>query len=346
MRSVLAIAMTLSTVAMSPARASPIGPWTEAVVSVRDLDASALLFVAVGRWRVTARGALDRSELDYWRLPGSVSANFLRVCAPQATIGCIRFVRFDGVARKAIRLAMRPWDTGGIFSVMARSTDAQGVFDKALALGWSAESEPIKLEFGGSDLRTVVLTGPDGVNLALYQRVSPPFTAHPVGPISLAFNSMRMVCDQRASVKFYRDTLGFTARFDADYVDPAKQVSNFSLPMNLTTSIIRRAAAMNPDTGEVGRVELMQFVGLEGQDRSTLASPPNLGILSVRYPVADFARYAAGLRAKGVTFAYEGTAVAVKDLATGRERTDLVAVRDPDGNLTEFYAAPPKARGS
>ena len=175
--------------------------------------------------------------------------------------------------------------------------------------------------------------------------MSPPFTAHPVGPISLAFNSMRMVRDQRASVAFYRDALGFSARFDADYVDPVKQVSNFSLPMNLTTSIVRRAAAMNPGTGEVGRVELMQFVGLEGQDRSALASPPNLGVLSVRYPVADLASYAAGLRAKGVTFAYQGTAVAVKGLAAGRDRTDLIAVRDPDGNLTEFYAAPPGAGG-
>lgn len=337
----LAVAAPAATAPTAPA--PPIGPWTEAVVSVRDLDASARLFLKVGGWRTTGRGAIDRSELDYWRLPAVAHGAYLRICAPAATIGCLRFVRFDGVARRHVRLATRPWDTGGIFSVMARSTDAQGVFDQAIALGWSAESEPIKLEFGGSDLRTVVLTGPDGVNLALYQRVSPPFTAHPVGPISLAFNSMRMVRDQRAAVAFYRDKLGFSARFDADYLDPSPTVSNFSLPMNLTTTIVRRAAAMNPDTGEVGRVELMQFVGLTGQDRSALASPPHLGVLSLRYPVRGLAGYAAGLRAKGVAIAYRGTGVAVPELAARGERTDLIAVRDPDGNLTEFYAAPPGA---
>ncbi len=330
-----ASAATAATAA-PPAGPNPVAPWTEAIVSVRDLDAASRLFLEVGGWTITGRGVVGRDELTYWRLPARASARFLRVCAPAASIGCIRFVRFDGVPQRPIRIGVRPWDTGGIFSIMARTNDAQSVFDRAIALGWWAESEPIKLEFGGSDLRTVVLTGPHGINLALYQRVSPPFTAHPVGPISLAFNSMRMVRDQRKSVAFYRDKLGFVAQFDADYRDPAPQVSNFSLPINLTTSIVRRAAAMNPESGEVGRVELMQFVGLEGQDKSALASPPNLGIVSLRYPVADLAAYAATLRQRGVTPAYAAAKVNVSGIGA----IDLIAVRDPDGNITEFYQAP------
>lgn len=331
-----ALPVVVALLAATPSAAA-IGPWSEAVVSVRDPADAARLFVAAGQWRVTGSGTLDRSELDYWRLPAAATGSFLRICAPQATTGCIRFVRFDGVAQRPIRLAARPWDTGGIFSVMVRSSDAQALFDKAIALGWWAESEPIAFTFKGSDLRNVVLTGPGGVNLAVYQRVSPPFTDFPVGLISQGFNSMRMVRDQRASIAFYRDALGFTAAFDADYVDPQPQSSNFSLPRNLTTTIVRRAAALSPGTGETGRVEIMQFVGLDGKDASAVASPPNLGILSVRYPVTDVKAFARDLAAKGVTPAYAASAIRVGGLG----RVDAVAVRDPDGNLTEFYAPAP-----
>lgn len=337
MRSLVALAFALLSASgpSSAAATVSIGPWTEAVVAVRDPAVAARLFLEVGQWTVTATGPMARPELDYWRLPATASGTFLRICAPQSTTGCIRFVRFDGVPQRPIRLAARPWDAGGIFSIMIRSSDAQGVFDRAIERGWWAESEPIAFVFKGSDLRNVVLTGPDGINIALYQRVSPPFTDYPVGLMSKGFNSMRMVHDQRASVAFYRDKLGFTPAFDADYVDPQPQSSNFSLPRNLTTSVVRRAAALSPGTGEIGRVEVMEFVGLDGKALGGGASPPNLGIISVRYPVANLAAYAATVRAKGVATVYAGRAIPVDGLG----RIDAFAVRDPDGSLTEFYTA-------
>lgn len=335
MKAGIALALALAPMAAA-AQAPATGAWSEAVVSVRDPDAASRLFREVGGWRVTGRGRVAKAELAYWKLSPEATGRFLRVCAPQADTGCIRFVRVDGAGRqRPVRLAARPWDTGGIFSIMIRSNDAKTLFDKALALGWWAESEPIAFQFGGSDLRNVVLTGPHGINIAVYQRVSPPFTAHPVGLISQAFNTMRMVKDQRASVAFYRDVLGFVTAFDQDYRDPAPQTSNFSLPRNLTPSIVRRAAAMSPGSGEIGRIELMQFVGLDGKDEAAYASPPNLGILSVRYPVADLAAFRAQLAGKGVTPAYEATGVTVAGLGS----IEMLAVRDPDGNLTEFYQA-------
>lgn len=198
--------------AVLPAPAAAQGalaqPWSEAVVSVRDLDRSARLFTEIGGWRTVASGAMQPSELRYWGLARPAAATFRKICPPDTvTTGCIRFVRFTGVRQRPIRLASRPWDTGGIFSLMARSTDVRRVFDRAIALGWWAETEPYAFQFGGSDLVNVVLTGPDGINLALYQRNSPPFTEYPVGLIGRAFNSMRMVKDQRASVAWYRRTL-------------------------------------------------------------------------------------------------------------------------------------------
>lgn len=322
-----------------PARAQGVRPWTEAVVSVRDLDATARLFREIGAWRETHRGRLDPAEIAYWRLPSTAKGAFLRLCAPKAAAGCLRLVRFDGVAQRPIRLAARPWDTGGIFSLMARTDDVQAAFDRAIALGWWAESEPIAFSFGGSNLRNVVLTGPHGINLALYERARPAFTAFPVGRISQFFNSMRMVRDQKTALAFYREKLGFGLLFDADYLDPQPQPSNFSVPHNLTTQIPRRAGAAQPMPGETGRVELMQFVGFTGKDVSAHAIAPNLGILSVRYPVDDLAAYRATLAQRGVSVVQEARDIHVPGLG----RVQLFAIRDPDGNLTEFYQVPRSA---
>ncbi len=313
-----------------------VEPWSEAVVSVTDLQESASWLVEDGGWQTVSFGALNPAEIAYWKLPSTASGAYRKICAPKAAIGCIRFVRFDGVNQRPIRRAARPWDTGGIFSLMVRSEDTAALFDAAIARGWWAESDPYEFSFGGSDLVNVVVRGPHGVNYAVYQRKSPPFIGFPVGRLSQAFNSMRMVKDQTASLAFYRDTLGLKVLFDAPFTDPEPRANNFSVPANLATSLVRRAAVAQPKLpGETGRIELMQFEGFDGRDFSKFASPPNLGIISVRYPVKDFGAYRNDLEQLGVSVAYETESL---EIETGK-KVPAFAVRDPDGNLTEFYDA-------
>jgi len=333
----IAAAIAVSVAAAVAAAQPSVQPWTEAVVSVRDLDRASELFLRDGGWRVTGKGAVDRSELAYWRLPDRASGQFMRICAPQANTGCIRFIRFSGVAQHPVRLAARPWDTGGIFSLMLRTTNLQIVFDRALAKGWWAETPIYAFEFGGSKLKNVVLTGPDGFNVALYERSFPVFTEYPLGLMGPAFNSMRMVNDQRISVAFYRDKLGFSQAFDSDYVDPAPGPNNFSIPQNYATKIIRRASAMHPVASGSGRIELMQFVGFTGRDLSADAVAPNLGILSVRFPVSNMKSYRQTLAARAVPLVQSGSSVKIAGLGNA----DIVAIRDPDGNLSEFFGVRP-----
>jgi catechol 2,3-dioxygenase-like lactoylglutathione lyase family enzyme len=312
-----------------------VEPWSEAVVSVADLDASAAWLVRDGGWREVMRGSLSPEEIAYWRLPATVSGAFLKICAPEAATGCIRYLRFDGAeAQRPIRLAARPWDTGGIFSIMLRTENVQTMFDAAIGRGWWAESPPYAFSFGGSDLVNVVITGPHGVNYALYERAAPPFDGFPTGRLSQAFNTMRMVRDQPAALAFFRDRLGFGVLFDAPFTDPEPRANNFSVPGNLATTLVRRAAvAQAVQPGETGRVEVMQFEGFEGRDLGAHASPPNWGILSVRYPVRALTEYRAWLVENGVEPALSGRGVPVSGLGS----VDLIAVRDPDGSLTEFY---------
>lgn len=318
----------------TPTQAQKISPWTEAVLSVRDLAEASRLFIEYGEWRIIDEAAIDNSELHYWKLPPKSSGRYRLICAPKANTGCIRFVHINNAGKQMpIRPAARPWDTGGIFSLMIRSDDLQSLYEKALEIGWWAESEPYDFNFGKSVLRNIVLHGPHGMNIAVYERVKPEFVGFPVGKMSQAFNSMRMVRDQKLSIKYYREKLGFGLLFDSDYLDPKPAMTNFSVPINYATSIPRRAAVVHPKPGETGRIELMQFVGFEGRDFSDDASLPNLGIISVRYPVENLAAYKQLLIDREVAIAYEGSSVKLPGIGT----TSLLAVRDPDGNITEFY---------
>lgn len=312
-----------------------VAPWTETVVSVSEFEPATRLFRYAGGWRLVSSGPMDATEIAYWRMADTVTGSFERWCAPEAETGCIRFVRLSGVEQKPIRPAARPWDTGGIYSIMVRSDNVPGLYEDALELGWWAESPPIRFQFGASDLRNVVLTGPHGIHVAAYERITPDFTAFPVGRISQGFNSMRMVRDRPIARDFYRDILGFGVLFDSDQEPAEPAFSNLSIPLNFTPEIKRAAAALQPSLpGETGRVEVMQITGFTGHDHAVNASLPNLGIISVRYPVGDLDGYRADLAAKGVAFAYEAQDVAIDGIGT----VDLFAVRDPDGNLTEFYS--------
>lgn len=333
------IAVTLpSPTAAGVAADHGVQPWTEAVISVTDPAPFTHLLKSAGGWREVAAGTLSLAEIAYWRLPVSASARFTLWCAPGVTTGCLRFVTFKGVAQRPIRLAARAWDPGGIYSIMVRSDDIDGLFDAAIKAGWWAESPPIRFDFLGSKLANVVLTGPHGINIAVYQRFSPPFTAFPLGRVSQAFNSMRMVADRAAARDFYSQKLGFGIVFDGDgtnAIGTQPEPSNFGIPLNYTLKALRAAAALNPVPGETGRVEMMQITEFTGIPQGAHARAPNLGILSVRYRVKDLAGYRAALAQAGVTPVQQGSAVPVKGLGT----VDLLAVADPDGNLTEFADA-------
>lgn len=312
-----------------------VAPWSEAVVGVTAFKPFTALLAGEGNWTRAGSGKVDRAELKAWNLPDKASATFERWCAPQASSGCIRFVRFAGVAQRPVRLGARAWDPGGIYSLMVRSDNVPALFDAAIKAGWWAESEPVRFTFGASDLRNVVLTGPHGINVAVYQRVSPPFTAYPVGRISHAFNSMRMVSNKARARDFYLNNLGFELVFDSDKEPPEPARSNFGIPLNYTPRIPRAAAALQPVPGETGRVEVMEMQGFTGTDHSAHAGPPNLGILLLRFPVRDLATYRQAVEAKGTAIAYAAQNLKIAGLGT----VDLFAVRDPDGNLTEFYHA-------
>lgn len=262
--------------------------WQEAVLSVRAFAPIRDFMVAVAGYEVIDCGAVDPALLAAWGVPEAAGASYELLRSPGKAVGWVRLVRFDGVEQEIMRPGAQAWDQGGLFSLMVRAADASDVMDAAHARGWSVFNRPQVFDFGPLVIKNVVVRLPDGINLAVYSRVAPPVEGwDDLAGFSYPFNAMGMVHDIGEERRFLEEGLGFSPFWEGDYLDPEPVDTNFALPDNLADDIPRRTAILQQRPGEDGRLELMQFVGLDGQDFSARAKAPNLGILSVRLPVAD-----------------------------------------------------------
>jgi catechol 2,3-dioxygenase-like lactoylglutathione lyase family enzyme len=308
--------------------------WQEAVVHVGDPDPWVAFLTQDAGWRVMSRGRIDASVIAAWNLPSTVTGTEILLGNPGDNKGWVRLVTLRGIASQPIRPAAQAWDPGGWFSLMTRSRDAIAIYNKAIARGWTAYNSPQEFSFGGVALRNVVIRGPDGVNVAIYERLSPKLEGwETITGISRMFNVMTMVKDFEAERKFFQDGLGFGAWFVGDYEDQIPVATNFGLPVNLSTSIPRRSGILWESQGEDGRVEVMRFVGLDGVDQSPRASFANRGIVSIRIPVADLAAWSARARANGITVNASAALVRLPPYGMVRHAW----VQSPNGGIVEAF---------
>ena len=313
------------------------GGWQEAVISVSDLDHWDRSLQVLAGWRSTYEGAVDPRQLRQWNLPRTVTAVERLYSNPGTDAQLVRLIEFDAPRQVQIRSAAQPWDTGGWFSLMVRTPDALESFRRAQALHWSAYSDPIRLQFQDSDLRIVVLRGPDGVNFGVYERISPALEGFDrMRLLSRPFNAMQTVIDAPATAQFFRDALGLQTLYENNTASPEPTVSNFGIPVNYTVQIPRRAFILEASPGPAGRVEVIEFVGFEGRNLSRRGVPPNLGILSLRFPVSDLTNRLRAIRKAGVTPSF---ARAVVTMAPYGE-VESAAIHTPDGAMIELFQPP------
>ncbi|MCH8490003.1 MAG: hypothetical protein LAT81_08755 [Oceanicaulis sp.] len=325
-----------STATQTPFIAETGRGWQEAVVSVRDLAPIRDFMIEVAGYEVRASGALAPAWLEAWGLEGA-SGEYALMASPGKDVGWVRLVRFDGVEQALIRPGAQVWDQGGLFSLMVRAEEADLVMDAAHARGWSVFNLPQVFDFGGLIIKNVVVRLPDGVNLAVYSRVQPPIEGwNDLEGFSYPFNTMAMVHDLAAERAFFVDGLGYGPFWEGDYIDPAPVSTNHGLPNNFSHVIPRRTAILQQRPGEDGRIELMHFDGLEGDDFSARARPPNLGILAVRLPVDDLDGALERLAGLGVAPAAGPAGLDVQPYGPVR----WAAVQSPSGIIVELIEQP------
>jgi catechol 2,3-dioxygenase-like lactoylglutathione lyase family enzyme len=318
-------------------RFEPGGGWHEAVINVSDLERTGRFFVDVAGWKVVAEGAVGRDELAYLGASASAASGRYRVYrAMDYPRGWVRLIELRGVAQRMIRPHAQPWDTGGIFSIMTRSADLEANLRAAERLGWLAYNEPYDFGFGDLQLRNVVLRGPDGLNVAIYEWTKPRRTDVQPGVVSKAFNSMQMVRDLAVARRFCVEQLGFEVLQEGAFLDAENRPTNFALPVSHATKIPRNYVILLPPgaSKETGRVELMEFRGFEGRDLSANTSLTHLGIVALRFPVPDVeAAYARVVAKNGAPQVRAIQKMPMPPFGVARAFT----VRSPDGAFLTFF---------
>ncbi|MEC7289220.1 MAG: hypothetical protein VXW22_03905 [Pseudomonadota bacterium] len=312
-------------------------PWLMATASVSDLDRTAAFFTQIGGYETVYRGALDVREIQRHDLPPAASGEVLTLRAKGSDSGYVRLIRFDNAGRKVpTRPGARAWDTGCFWSFMVRAHDIERVYDDAIAMGWGTETPIAPLSFNGSELSIVVFKGPDGLQVQAYERLNRPppegFTAFE--RLSRPFNIMQMTRDREAVRVLMEDVLGFErVWYGPPYTDPEPTLMPLGIPQNLTTRVPYKAGIFTPPSQSLyGRMEYIEIEGLDGFDHADRCNAPNLGWLSVTYPVASIDAAKAKIETRGWPIDHQGYEAVRPSFGPMK----VFSIKAPDGAVIEF----------
>jgi hypothetical protein len=245
--------------------------------------------------------------------------------------GKVRLFEFDA-AIPAPRDGAHTWDTGGIFDLDVRVRDLPAWAKRLEADGFRGVSEPVTWPFGELRIGEWLARGPDGVVLALVERMHPPLDGPgPGAGFSHAFNSSQTVRDVNAHLGLFA-ALGFQPRIRQ--VEPlgGRGGEMLGLPAEDARTTPVDLAICHP-TGELdGSVEFVALPETTGRHVDALASPACRGLNLLRFPVTGVEAMAQALVDRGI----EPSARATWRLPPhGMVRG--FALRTPDGSWMEFF---------
>lgn len=305
----------------------------EVIFSVSDLEEAIALYEKVTGWKMVYRGQADKELPQFWQLPEEVEIEEALLQNIGDHEGFLRLVSFKNVEQQQIRSSGRPWDTGGIFDINLRAKDLQTSFEAFQEEGWNAFSDPIRYQFGKFDVEEVVMQGDDGIAIAMMQRHAPTLEGYPnLRVLSHVFNSTHISKDIDAAYHFFVNQLGFKVYMQTKGINRKAGRNVLGIPQNVNAEIELPVYIVHPEGVNFGSVEFIQLKGLEGEDFSELAIPPNLGILMLRFPVSDAVGYAQLLEEKGVKLH-----IPIHELEIAPYgKVKVFVVRSPDGVWLEF----------
>ncbi len=171
------------------------------------------------------------------------------------------------------------------------------------AAGHRFRAKWAEMPAGGSVFREAQLPGHDDINVVLLEVFGPGY-ATPLSPRHYAGIGplVTIVGDGAAEAAFYRDVLGMPA----------------TLEMMLKGPVIERTVGLPPGAGldlrvfgdpaePLGRIEIIEYQQVRGEDLYPRARAPATGILHVSYRVPELAPIRRRLESAGMTMVEHGT---------------------------------------
>jgi len=305
----------------------------EAIFSVTDIDKWVDFFQRVCHWKVISRNEGTAELKRNWHLDTVVEIEEVLLQSQGDQTGFLRLVQFENVEKKQIRSGTSIWDSGGIFDVNMRAKNLEQLYRAFQDEGWNGYTDPKRFVFGKFDVSEVLVKGPDGITFALMQRFAPPLEGYPDFEVtSRIFNSTTICQDIDTTMEFFINKLGFEIYFETSGTERSAGPNVIGIPPNINDTIEVPVSIIHPSGKNYGSIELLETKQLKGRNCADLAKPPNLGILMLRFPVADAEAYAEKIQANGVQLNSKIQTLHISPYGEMK----IFSVRTPDGVWLEF----------
>lgn len=305
----------------------------EAIFSVASLEKSVKFYHQVCGWEIISRNSGDSELKKLWQLDKEVQIEEAVLRNPSTKEGFLRLVKFSNVAQRQIRSGAQTWDSGGIFDVNIRASNMDTLYRTFQDEGWNGYSDPLRYTFDIYEVSEVLMRGHDGITLAIMQRFSPPLKKFPHLNITSRFFNSSIVCeDINTSYDFFANKLGFKLFFETKGDQRPNGKNVLGIPPNVNASVEVPIYIFRPDVNNFGSIELLELKQFKGKNCASLAKPPNLGILMLRFPVKDAKAYADLLEKRGVEL---NSPIQIMDIKP-YGKMKIFSVRTPDGVWLEF----------
>ncbi|MEL6950215.1 MAG: VOC family protein [Pseudomonadota bacterium] len=308
--------------------------WSEAVITTVSVDEWVGFLTEHAGWEVRARGPVDAGLRELWRLPEDASGEEVLLGNTGADHGFIRLVALERVSQDWIRADTRPWDTGGHFDLNLRVRGLHELRKAMLAAGWQGDSEPIQFTFGPFEVIEWIAQGPDGVRLAVIERLKPELEGWPnLRVLSRTFNATQTVADMATARDFYEKVLGMQTYLEHRGPSNDAGPNVLGLPHDAAARVVREIRILHPQGVNDGSIEILSFEGATGIAVDDQASPHNIGLSVLRFPVDDLDATMGALEARGAVF--DGPPVSLSLAGVGH--VSAVALQSPEGARLELF---------
>ena len=299
--------------------------FSQAIVGMASLDEALRLWVDTFGLSVIRQVDGDDPGLDaLWGLAsGSIRRQAL-VGMPVAVTGRLHLVEFVD-PHPAVRDGARAFDRCPK-NLDVRLTGMRDRYEELVSAGWAMGSTPVRMPVDTMEVYEVQLKGPDVTNLSLVEVVGDglPYTSQGYMAVTQVVGTNADNSAERAFVEqvFELEHLDYHL-FEGPEVERMVGLpSGAKLDMHI----------LGDPHDELGKIELVQYVGVEGTDLYPSARPPACGFLGVGFDTDDLD----ALVSRAEAGAYSVEPLPTVETITGGGRR--VAVTSPAGWQVEVRA--------
>ena len=299
--------------------------FSHAIVGVANLDEAERLWVDTFGLLVTGwLEGTDPGLETLWRLPSRAIRRQALVGMPGSETGRLHLVEFADPG-PAVRAGARAFDLCPK-NLDVRLTSMQDRYEELVSAGWTMGSAPVRMPVDTMEIYEVQLKGPDATNLSLVEVVDDwlPYTSEGYMAVTQVVGTNPDNPSERAF---------FEQVFELEHLDyhlfEGPEVERMvGLPAGAKLDM----HILGDPLDELGKIELVQYVGVAGTDLYPSARPPACGFLGVGFDTDDLDALVARAEAGG----FPVEPLPTVETLTGRGRR--VAVTSPAGWRIEVRA--------